>query len=436
MATTDEGGSTLGDETSESRKGWAEASACAYCGSAFSKRYLNPRHHCRVCGNSVCSNCSPSSIKLEGEKALQRVCTPCVANVQLAPSFQERLTHLGSSLRAISSGEVLEEPKSLEESIHLCESLVTSLEDLRDGHQAQKSQLEGSKLKLDAASAKLAGTVEERDQLLKELTDVRANLSAREGHISHLEEEQAALKASLAEQKERVSEFEQRREELEGKLSALQQELGEARLKVIEEEARRSALEAALEVKDVEHLELQQAHASLGEENRNLQEKADAAARESSEASQRAADLRVKLSEVEFGHRKVTSGVAAAEAAKEAQAALSAAQQEAAEQRRGRRHAEEALQTALTSSKRLGEQLHALAGVEAPSPETLPEALTFCASALPYLQAQAQAVSPDRPASRSSVSHVSMDRSESLLQPGTLARPSCIDRCQQSCAIA
>jgi len=51
---------------------------CAVCECRLGKRYLNPRHHCKVCHKPVCSGCSPNSVVLPGSKGLQRVCTPCL----------------------------------------------------------------------------------------------------------------------------------------------------------------------------------------------------------------------------------------------------------------------------------------------------------------------------------------------------------------------
>jgi len=62
----------------ESRPEWEDNAAnCSVCGSALGKRRLKARHHCRACGRCVCAGCSPSTVQLE-DKALQRVCTPCV----------------------------------------------------------------------------------------------------------------------------------------------------------------------------------------------------------------------------------------------------------------------------------------------------------------------------------------------------------------------
>eukprot|EP00927_Polykrikos_kofoidii_P057261 TRINITY_DN51385_c0_g1_i1.p1 TRINITY_DN51385_c0_g1~~TRINITY_DN51385_c0_g1_i1.p1 ORF type:complete len:648 (-),score=113.84 TRINITY_DN51385_c0_g1_i1:34-1977(-) len=57
---------------------WEENVAnCSVCDSKFSKRALRRRHHCRVCGKCVCSNCSPSTLQIK-DVGLVRTCNLCV----------------------------------------------------------------------------------------------------------------------------------------------------------------------------------------------------------------------------------------------------------------------------------------------------------------------------------------------------------------------
>lgn len=51
---------------------------CSVCNAKLGKRFMNPRHHCKTCGKSVCNKCSPSTVMFPG--GLQRVCTPCTSN--------------------------------------------------------------------------------------------------------------------------------------------------------------------------------------------------------------------------------------------------------------------------------------------------------------------------------------------------------------------
>eukprot|EP00747_Dinoflagellata_sp_TGD_P087927 gnl/TRDRNA2_/TRDRNA2_163819_c0_seq3.p1 gnl/TRDRNA2_/TRDRNA2_163819_c0~~gnl/TRDRNA2_/TRDRNA2_163819_c0_seq3.p1 ORF type:complete len:275 (-),score=43.19 gnl/TRDRNA2_/TRDRNA2_163819_c0_seq3:152-934(-) len=56
----------------------SDAPNCTLCGTTFDKRCLKLRHHCRICGKNVCAACSPNQVQLEGQRRLQRACTPCV----------------------------------------------------------------------------------------------------------------------------------------------------------------------------------------------------------------------------------------------------------------------------------------------------------------------------------------------------------------------
>jgi hypothetical protein len=48
------------------------------CRAAFSWMRLNPRHHCRACGELVCASCSSGRARLRGSAEPLRVCARCV----------------------------------------------------------------------------------------------------------------------------------------------------------------------------------------------------------------------------------------------------------------------------------------------------------------------------------------------------------------------
>lgn len=185
MATTDEGTSTVaGDDASESKRGWAEASECSVCGAEVSKRKFNPRHHCRICGNTVCGACSPSTVKLEGEKALQRACTPCVWNAQIAPSIQERLVHLVRNLHAIGGSDAPSNaPQNLDGSVQQCEAIVTSLEDIRDNREALKTQMQGMRMKLEKESERARRAEEDIEACIAEKQNLAQQLQAEQDRV-------------------------------------------------------------------------------------------------------------------------------------------------------------------------------------------------------------------------------------------------------------
>jgi len=56
---------------------WQLSSNCSICGAALGKIRLKLRHHCRSCGRTVCSACSPHRMRLEGQVGQQRACNAC-----------------------------------------------------------------------------------------------------------------------------------------------------------------------------------------------------------------------------------------------------------------------------------------------------------------------------------------------------------------------
>merc|ERR1719433_2450569 len=136
---------------------------------------LNPRHHCRICAKSVCSSCSPSTIKLQSEKSLQRVCTPCVAVLQQTPAMKDRLIRLGAALNAIGGGDNSDVPPDLEHAIMKCEATLTSLQEQHDRHEAAKTELQGMKLNFESVRLK-ASDLEAaltREQLTRQQVEER-----------------------------------------------------------------------------------------------------------------------------------------------------------------------------------------------------------------------------------------------------------------------
>lgn len=67
---------------------WDKSSICKCCGSKLGKRYLRPRHHCRLCCSSICSKCSVFTAFAPGFMST-RMCHLCHESKQIdAPSKQ------------------------------------------------------------------------------------------------------------------------------------------------------------------------------------------------------------------------------------------------------------------------------------------------------------------------------------------------------------
>jgi len=176
---------------------WTEDSACAVCGLELGKRKLRPRHHCRICWRSVCSNCSPSSVQLVGEKVLQRVCNPCVLNVQGGPVLRERLDNLSSQLCIIgNSGSPLDEKAdTLEDAVRKCESTLPGLDCESDNHRRTKEELEEVKTMCAAAETHATEAEIQLKQLREELRVLKAELQQALVHHEHSQIERACKRS-------------------------------------------------------------------------------------------------------------------------------------------------------------------------------------------------------------------------------------------------
>eukprot|EP00927_Polykrikos_kofoidii_P067352 TRINITY_DN62855_c0_g1_i1.p1 TRINITY_DN62855_c0_g1~~TRINITY_DN62855_c0_g1_i1.p1 ORF type:complete len:277 (+),score=50.67 TRINITY_DN62855_c0_g1_i1:62-892(+) len=80
---------------------WSDKTECYHCHAALGKRHFNPKHHCRLCGNSVCSTCSPSTIQFDGDKEAKRACITCVAVFKKATHYAGRMALLAQQLQAL-----------------------------------------------------------------------------------------------------------------------------------------------------------------------------------------------------------------------------------------------------------------------------------------------------------------------------------------------
>jgi len=76
-----------------------QSTHCFVCNSKFGD-LMNRRHHCRMCGESVCHACSPNMLQLNGN--VQRYCTPCVLGGAGALDLLPRLQNLREMIQRFS----------------------------------------------------------------------------------------------------------------------------------------------------------------------------------------------------------------------------------------------------------------------------------------------------------------------------------------------
>jgi len=125
--------STLASTTSSGSITVDDFGTCSLCLAAVGKRHFNLRHHCRVCGNTVCGKCSPHTVMLQGAKQAERACSKCLEGVGTMPQVKQRMMKLGHRLHALGTPmnpfSVAPQADSLEEVLRFCENAVGPLEE-------------------------------------------------------------------------------------------------------------------------------------------------------------------------------------------------------------------------------------------------------------------------------------------------------------------
>lgn len=211
------------------------AEECAVCKSALGKRWVRPRHHCRICASSVCATCSPSTVQMEGEGSMQRACKSCIQHLPKLPELKERLSRLDSILQSITSPdregveEVQSHFTSLEGSLAGCEESVGALEDLRDSFRAAKTRLAALKVHAEAAEARAAEERQARE--------------AFEAKAAQQQRAREAVEAELRMQKEVCQDLRGREAALSALASKAEVELAKERKSLFELQLEKAALE-------------------------------------------------------------------------------------------------------------------------------------------------------------------------------------------------
>lgn len=131
--------------------------------------------------------CSPSLVRLEGEQSLQRVCNPCVLNVQIGPILRDRLDNLSDQLNTIAN---LRSPMdgtsdNLEDAVRTCESTLPGLEHQIDTYR--NSELHEVKTKCAAAETCAADLTSKLQRALTEQGRLEQLVAELQAQIAHTE---------------------------------------------------------------------------------------------------------------------------------------------------------------------------------------------------------------------------------------------------------
>eukprot|EP00930_Biecheleria_cincta_P016058 TRINITY_DN13187_c0_g1_i1.p1 TRINITY_DN13187_c0_g1~~TRINITY_DN13187_c0_g1_i1.p1 ORF type:complete len:392 (-),score=53.56 TRINITY_DN13187_c0_g1_i1:460-1506(-) len=110
---------------------WAQDTKCWVCQALLGKRRLKPRHHCRLCGKTVCGACSPNFVKMPYFEKAQRACSRCVDEMQQAKAsdVQHRMKRIADQLVALSGVQQITSAHNptLADSVLLSEQALLSI---------------------------------------------------------------------------------------------------------------------------------------------------------------------------------------------------------------------------------------------------------------------------------------------------------------------
>mmetsp|Transcript_75600 Transcript_75600/g.179662 ORF Transcript_75600/g.179662 Transcript_75600/m.179662 type:complete len:290 (+) Transcript_75600:69-938(+) len=106
---------------------------CSICNAKLGKRFLRPRHHCRLCDRLVCGQCSPALIPLDGKQGRQIVCMDCTAVVEHQQDLMSRLNCLAARMQNAHAAcgvesELLSHGSTLAAAVVVCEEEAAKLE--------------------------------------------------------------------------------------------------------------------------------------------------------------------------------------------------------------------------------------------------------------------------------------------------------------------
>jgi hypothetical protein len=227
------------------RASWTDAPSCFSCGAEFG-RFTTRRHHCRLCGNSVCGACSGSQLLMPA-----RLCPKSGATQQPARrtggagglTFDPNAGH--DDARS-GSGE---DPEADEDHLRVCDVCARAL--LRQEQRLALSQQQMEKAREVVADMEAAAEADRRAlrQAAADGAALRRLLTAKDERLAAAERDARAFEQArreLSEARSRLERADGREREMSGRMAEQQQHLSEA-LALLRPEDRRTILAALRE---------------------------------------------------------------------------------------------------------------------------------------------------------------------------------------------
>eukprot|EP00357_Protocruzia_adherens_P023239 CAMPEP_0115037172 /NCGR_PEP_ID=MMETSP0216-20121206/42619_1 /TAXON_ID=223996 /ORGANISM="Protocruzia adherens, Strain Boccale" /LENGTH=374 /DNA_ID=CAMNT_0002417259 /DNA_START=322 /DNA_END=1446 /DNA_ORIENTATION=+ len=187
--------SSKGMEKKMTKSSWKDTPNCARCDKKFGP--FHRKHHCRFCGLSVCSECSP---KKRGHpkdpNRLERICDHCelrVKNRKLEEQHQHELHERDRRIEVLQD-ELMNKNQTLAE----LRKTITAVEDEhRKETESNRNREERLKTDLHETQDRLKKQQISNQSLVAVLKNTQANLAEREEALQSLQSKEMLLSAEL-----------------------------------------------------------------------------------------------------------------------------------------------------------------------------------------------------------------------------------------------
>lgn len=173
------------------------ATNCMICDAKLGKRNMNPRHHCRLCGRSICGKCSPSQIQFGGsETKPQRVCSTCITETLETTQLRSKLQQITEQLSSACGADKPGNPRNLTEAVDFCDEAA-------DAAEQRLREMVDAKLRADGAARKAEAKLAQGH---RDKAELESALSACEESLAQAESQAAGQRTAHLEALQRLRE--------------------------------------------------------------------------------------------------------------------------------------------------------------------------------------------------------------------------------------